>query len=608
LNLLKTIVSIVLICALTVSSLGGVSNAFAPETPETGLYEADIIDIVDVDDNTGDITTDKNEDQYESSSDDYSEDGCSDPEASILEVLSNTQNQYDAIEQFISRLYTLVVRREYSAAEIQAWAEILRSRAGNGGEVAFGFFFSPEFIGQKNPDDVFVEILYRTLLNRVPSPDEVDRWVGFLELGWPREDVFMGFVNSIEFDNLCAQAGIERGTYRPPPGGLIHVFVTRLYLTTLGRGPDSTGLSGWVSQLLSGVHGAAVAYGFIFSTEMEKRNLSDEEFVEILYEALMGRASDPAGLVGWLDVLDRGITRRAVFEGFVYSIEFDNICKEYGIVLGRAPSSLAGKVIILDPGHGTSGSPGMAGYNEAVAMLGLARRIRPLLEAQGAEVILTRDSETNYRISARCAMINIRALEAVRSTKVNINEINEINRLIGIMQSIVNDPVANGNTFMNVDNFLASRTIHPDLRSIFEFTNAPIIRDNFLVISLHSNATAGGTDGGVRGAEAYYIDPNVRANTMTYYPGFSFTEESRTFGNIILNHIQNTQLSGTSIPRRINGLRAENYAMIREINVPAVLVENGFHTNATDRALLSDPVYMDRLAEAYLHAIQQYFS
>jgi N-acetylmuramoyl-L-alanine amidase len=122
------------------------------------------------------------------------------------------------------------------------------------------------------------------------------------------------------------------------------------------------------------------------------------------------------------------------------------------------------------------------------------------------------------------------------------------------------------------------------------------------VISLHSNATATGSTT-VRGAEAYYISPNEVFNTRTYFPGFSYTTESRHFGNIILNHIDST-----GIPRRPFGLRAENYAMIREVNVPAVLVENGFHTNPFDRSLLMDPVFMDNLAVAYRNAILQYFN
>jgi len=47
---------------------------------------------------------------------------------------------------------------------------------------------------------------------------------------------------------------------------------------------------------------------------------------------------------------------------------------------------------------------------------------------------------------------------------------------------------------------------------------------------------------------------------------------------------------------------------MREHNVPAVLVENGFHTNAQDRAKLSDDAFLGRLAKAYTDTIVDYFA
>jgi N-acetylmuramoyl-L-alanine amidase len=523
-----------------------------------------------------------------------------------------TARAYDSVELFVMRLYTIVLGRDYDPAGLQMWTNTLKSRVHTGASVAHGFFFSSEFIDRRVSNEEFVRILYRTFLNREADPQGEATWLNNLRSGLPRENVFGGFTNSAEFGMLCAEAGILRGTYTPPPGGQIRVFVTRLYRTTLQREPDPGGLNTWTNALRNNVHtGASAAHGFIFSDEMFRRNLSNEDFVEIMYNALMGRASDPQGKNTWVTNLRNGVSRHSIFVSFVNSSEFDRICRDHGIARGTSPpqrlnpfpssNTLDGKVIILDPGHGTSGSPGWGAYNEAVTMLRLAQILRPLLESQGATVILTRENEINIPISVRCARINILALETVRNTQTNTAEINEINRLIGIMQGIVNDPRGQGNVYMNVDPFDARRRIHPDLQRIFEITNAPVIRDNFLMISLHSNATGDGNTS-ARGAEVYFIDPNARANTMTYYPGFSFTAQSRAFGDILLDNI-----AGTGIPRRTNGLRAENYAMIREINMPAVLAENGFHTNAADRALLMNPSFLDNLAVAYRNSISSYF-
>jgi len=270
--------------------------------------------------------------------------------------------------------------------------------------------------------------------------------------------------------------------------------------------------------------------------------------------------------------------------------------------VAQAAAPLAGRTIILDAGHGEDSDVVFAGYSEHTAMLYLSHAIRTRLEPLGATVRLTRPENPDVPLPIRCAMINIWALEAVRGELTNQTQIAEISNLISVMRGIVNDPTgAEGRRLMNIP-FNSARTIHPDLRRVFDYQTHPIIRNNFLAISLHSNATGTPINTSVRGAEVYYINPAVRAHTRTYFPNYQFTTESRQFGNILLNHIHSA-----GIPRRQHGLRAENFFMIREINVPAVLAENGFHTNPQDRAFLSCNESLGRLADAYVEAILEYF-
>jgi N-acetylmuramoyl-L-alanine amidase len=48
--------------------------------------------------------------------------------------------------------------------------------------------------------------------------------------------------------------------------------------------------------------------------------------------------------------------------------------------------------------------------------------------------------------------------------------------------------------------------------------------------------------------------------------------------------------------------------VIRENNLPSTLMENGYHTNDANRALLSDPAFLDALALAYADTIEVYFA
>ena len=116
----------------------------------------------------------------------------------------------------------------------------------------------------------------------------------------------------------------------------IYDFVYRLYALCLGRAPDKNGINTWSWRLSSGTHnGAMTAFGFCLSTEMERRNLSNAEYVEVLYGAIMGRAPDTNGKAYWVNLLDNGVSRRGVFRGFAESAEFTRICNDYGIVRGN---------------------------------------------------------------------------------------------------------------------------------------------------------------------------------------------------------------------------------------------------------------------------------
>lgn len=71
-----------------------------------------------------------------------------------------------------------------------------------------------------------------------------------------------------------------------------------------------------------------------FYTEFTNRKLSNENYVEVLYKVLLGRASDSKGKADWVAQLKEGKSRLEIFRGFAHSQEFEKICSEYGIVRG----------------------------------------------------------------------------------------------------------------------------------------------------------------------------------------------------------------------------------------------------------------------------------
>lgn len=111
----------------------------------------------------------------------------------------------------------------------------------------------------------------------------------------------------------------------------IETFLIYMYRSTLSRNPDPVGLSYWYNKItVEGMSGEDVAYGFVFSQEMQNRNLSDDQYVRILYNAFLGRECEQEGYEYWMNRLATGSSRLDVYHGFSRSTEFSNLCTNAG--------------------------------------------------------------------------------------------------------------------------------------------------------------------------------------------------------------------------------------------------------------------------------------
>ncbi|MCL1819318.1 MAG: N-acetylmuramoyl-L-alanine amidase [Oscillospiraceae bacterium] len=263
-------------------------------------------------------------------------------------------------------------------------------------------------------------------------------------------------------------------------------------------------------------------------------------------------------------------------------------------------NSLLGRVIILDAGHGAGNTNTYAGYDEQLAMFKLAQKIKPLLEARGATVHMTRPTQADVSLNVRAALINKWALEALKDSKklssVRLGrdnaELRELDRLIGITQSIIDNSRKNAPIYLNSP-YSASRKIHPDWKKIFDLENDPEIYNRFLVISLHSNATPRPINTAANGVDVY-------VTVMPSYYGYTNYQRSCYFGERLLSGI-------SSLGIKKNKVNQNNFLIIREHNLPGLLVENGFHTNKGDREKLLDDLFLDKLAKVYADTVTEYF-
>ena len=115
-------------------------------------------------------------------------------------------------------------------------------------------------------------------------------------------------------------------------------FVDRCYSVILGRAGESEGVAGWAAALRNKSRTAAeIINSFMGSDEFLLKNLDYAQTVDTLYQAMLGRAADPAGKSAWVEVLEAGNPAGVIINGFCGSAEFTNLCSNYGINPGSVP-------------------------------------------------------------------------------------------------------------------------------------------------------------------------------------------------------------------------------------------------------------------------------
>jgi|ERR1700722_10859706 len=107
-------------------------------------------------------------------------------------------------------------------------------------------------------------------------------------------------------------------------------------------------------------------------------------------------------------------------------------------------------------------------------------------------------------------------------------------------------------------------------------------------VSIHFNASRSHT---AKGVEIYFCDTSEKWRTRA----------SRRLADCILYQV----IDQTEAHSR--GVKGGNFHVIRETEMPAVLVEGGFVTNADERKLLRDKEYLSKIAEGIANGVDKYF-
>ena len=244
---------------------------------------------------------------------------------------------YPVSEEFITQLYSSILGRQPDAEGMEYWKNKM-STGSTAADLVMGFFDSQEMKNRKLTNEQYLGYAYTAILGRNPEPDGKAYWLGELEAGVTRNCILAGFVESAEFTNLCNYFGIRKGSITnllPADKNRGQTkFVVRLYRNIFNREADEWGLNDWTYRLQNGLTACDILEGFLYSEEFKISNFSNEQYVEILYRTLLGRSADAAGKADWVGRLNAGQSRSQILAGFAYSIEFKDLCREYGIKVG----------------------------------------------------------------------------------------------------------------------------------------------------------------------------------------------------------------------------------------------------------------------------------
>ena len=257
--------------------------------------------------------------------------------------------------QYVQLLYQNALGREADLAGQKSWVAQLNAGASRGA-VLVGFSESDEF-KHRMAGDVEIERLYFLLFQRMPTATELQSWQGFL-LGYDQTDslyaqssyygatdasyvqlVFQGFLRREADPGALSAYTDALGAGAITHASLVELLlnsaefnlnvapVARLYLGALQRVPDAPGLDNWVNYLRAGNSLQSMADAFVASQEFSASYgaLGNRDYVTLLYQNVLGRGADQAGLDHWTALLDSGgATRAQVLIGFTESQEAVN--------------------------------------------------------------------------------------------------------------------------------------------------------------------------------------------------------------------------------------------------------------------------------------------
>ena len=134
-------------------------------------------------------------------------------------------------------------------------------------------------------------------------------------------------------------------------------FVEALYQQVLGRNSDADGKAFWLNALANGTSRDELKANFLAAAKAEDPNLtafytSNQQFLENVYSALLNRGVDNSGLEHWMNLLQNGTSRAEVVAKIIDAISSNQASDDYAIYNAKMTVANAVTAVFAGPKAG----------------------------------------------------------------------------------------------------------------------------------------------------------------------------------------------------------------------------------------------------------------
>lgn len=214
--------------------------------------------------------------------------------------------------------------------------------------------------------------------------------------------------------------------------------------------------------------------------------------------------------------------------------------------------------VVIDAGHGGKdpGAIGKSGTREKDITLDIARRLKTVLESKGVKIVMTRSSDKFIPLKDRASIANKTNADLFISIHVNANNSRQ-----------------------------------PYGFETYYFSQASDNVSRALEVSENT----------------YYLEDDTTNNpskNLKAILGDMIYTENVAASKEVAKHVCDNTCSIIGVKNR--GIKSARFAVLRNTNIPAILVEVGFISNAKEEKYLKNSFYRQQIAEGLASSIANY--